>query len=131
MHHEVAIDPEQRLVVRRWIGDLTLERLMGALQDLRDHPDFDAGFDVISDLSEARVADHVLLLSGRVVASGPPDDILTAEHLTAAYGPALLHVEAGRIFIDDPAHAPVPGRHTHRERTIHTEPSPTDRHAEE
>ncbi len=82
------------------------------------------------DLSEARVADHVLLLSGRVVASGPPGDVLAAEHLAAAYGAALLHVEEGTLFVDDPAHQPVDGRHTHRERSIHTEQSPTDLHAD-
>ncbi len=82
------------------------------------------------DLSEARVADHVLLLSGRVVASGPPSDVLAAEHLAAAYGAALLHVEEGTLFVDDPAHQPVDGRHTHRERSIHTEQSPTDLHAD-
>lgn len=80
------------------------------------------------DLTEARVADYVLLLSGRVVACGPPDAVLTAEHLAAAYGPALLHVDEGNIFIDDPAHIPVDGRHVHRERTIHTEGSPSDVH---
>ncbi len=80
------------------------------------------------DLTEARVADHVLLLSGRVVASGRPDEVLTAEHLSAAYGPSLLHVGEGEIFIDDPAHVPAPGRHVHRERTIHPEPSPSDLH---
>ena len=82
------------------------------------------------DLSEARVAGNVLLLSGRVVGSGPPDVVLTAEHLTEAYGPTLLHVEDGRIFVDDPAHVPVPGRHSHRERSIHTEPSRTDLHGD-
>lgn len=82
------------------------------------------------DLSEAAVADHVLLLSRRAVASGTPDEVLTAEHLTAAYGASLQHVGDGRIFIDDPAHQPVPGRHSHRERTIHTEPSPSDLHVE-
>ncbi len=83
------------------------------------------------DLTEARVADHVLLLSGRVVAFGPPDEVLTAEHLTAAYGPSLLHVEEGRIFLDDPAHVPTDPRHVHRERSIHTEGSPTDLHGRE
>lgn len=82
------------------------------------------------DLSEAGIADHVLLLSGRVVAHGAPDVVLTAEHLMEAYGPSLLHVEEGRIFLDDPAHLPVPGRHIHRDRTIHTEPSPGDRHGD-
>lgn len=70
------------------------------------------------DLAEAEVADHVVLLSGRVVASGRADEVLTLENLTAAYGPNLLHVEGERLFIDDPAHRPVPGRHDHRERSV-------------
>jgi manganese transport system ATP-binding protein len=80
------------------------------------------------DLSEARVADHVVLLSGEVTADGTPEEVLTADHIKAAYGPSLLHVDGGRVFIDDPAHQPVPGRHVHGERTIHTESSPTDLH---
>jgi manganese transport system ATP-binding protein len=80
------------------------------------------------DLSEARVADHVLLLSGRVVASGPPDEVLTAKHLAEAYGESLLHLDEGQVFLDDPAHIPVPGRHAYRERSIHTEASRTERH---
>jgi manganese transport system ATP-binding protein len=69
------------------------------------------------DLAEAQVADHVILLSGRVIAAGAPDEVLTVGHLTAAYGPNLLHVEGERLFLDDPAHRPVPGRHVHRERS--------------
>lgn len=80
------------------------------------------------DLAEARVADHVILLAGRVVAEGPPDEVLTGEHLATAYGPSLLHVEAAEILVDDPAHRPVPGRHVHRERTIHVESPEADLH---
>ncbi len=69
------------------------------------------------DLAEAQVANHVLLLSGRVTAWGAPDEVLSVENLTAAYGPNLLHVEDTKMFIDDPAHRPVPGRHVHRERS--------------
>lgn len=82
------------------------------------------------DLSEARTADHVLLLSGRVVASGAPHEVLTEENLVAAYGPSLLHVEKGKVFVDDPAHAPVAGRHSHRDRSIHTESDPSGLHAD-
>jgi manganese transport system ATP-binding protein len=82
------------------------------------------------DLTEARVADHVILLSGRVIAYGPPSTVLIAKHLAAAYGPSLLHVDEGRIFIDDPAHIPVDGRHVHRERSIHTERSPSETHGD-
>jgi manganese transport system ATP-binding protein len=60
------------------------------------------------DLSEASVADHVVLMAGRVVASGPPGEVLVPGHLAAAYGSALLHVEEGRVFFDDPAHKVTP-----------------------
>ncbi len=84
------------------------------------------------DLSEAQVANHVLLLAGRVVASGPPDEVLTRENLVAAYGQSLLHVDdGGQLFLDDPAHTHLPGRHAHRERTIHTESSPEELHGHE
>lgn len=83
------------------------------------------------DLSEAQFADHVLLISGRVVANGKPDQVLTADNLAEAYGPSLLHVgEGGQMFVDDPAHAHLPGRHAHRERSIHTESLPTEYHGE-
>ena len=83
------------------------------------------------DLSEAQFADRVLLLSGRVVASGTPEEVLTAENLLAAYGPSLLHVdEASNVFVDDPGHAHLPGRHAHRERIIHTESNPTQTHGD-
>lgn len=79
------------------------------------------------DLSEARSADYVVLLSGQVVASGTPAEVLTEANLVDAYGPSLLHVERGRVFLDDPAHAPVESRHVH-ERSIHTESDRTDLH---
>jgi iron complex transport system ATP-binding protein len=82
------------------------------------------------DLSEARSSDFVVLLAGVVVASGPPEAVLTEENLLAAYGPSLLHAEEGRIFLDDPAHIPAAGRHSHRERLIHTEPDPTGSHGD-
>ena len=80
------------------------------------------------DMSEAMVADYVVLLSGRVVAAGPPAEILTTENLTAAYGQSLLHVDQGSVFIDDPAHIRMPGRHVHLQRTIHTDANPSDIH---
>lgn len=79
------------------------------------------------DLSEARTADYVVLLAGRVVTWGSPSEVLTEENLVKAYGPALLHVEQGRVFLDDPAHSPAGGRHAH-ERSIHTETDRTDLH---
>jgi ABC-type Mn2+/Zn2+ transport system ATPase subunit len=97
------------------------------------HDEIERGCTVVMtthDLSEARVADNVVLLSGRVVAHGPPTDVLTTEYLKDAYGAALLHVEDGQIFLDDAAHRPVESRHVHRDRVIHTESSPSDLHNE-
>jgi manganese transport system ATP-binding protein len=67
------------------------------------------------DLSEARGADHVILLAGRVVSNGPPDAALSDEHLAAAYGPGLMHSQHAVPLIDDPAHITDP-RHHHRGR---------------
>lgn len=80
------------------------------------------------DLAEARVADHVILLSGRVLAFGPPSEVLTRAHLTEAYGSSLLHLEGEELFLDDPAHRPVPGRHVHQDRSIHVERSSSEVH---
>ena len=98
------------------------------------HDELSRGCTVIlttHDLTEARVADYVLLLSGRVVACGPPSLVLAADNLAAAYGPSLLHVDGDKIFLDDPAHVPVAGRHVHRDRSIHPEASPTAAHPEQ
>lgn len=56
------------------------------------------------DLSEAAETDHVLLLAGRVVASGSADDVLTAANLAEAYGGRLLRLADGIVLIDDPHH---------------------------
>lgn len=38
------------------------------------------------DLGDAERADHVVLLAGCVVASGPPDEVITTDNLRRAYG---------------------------------------------
>jgi manganese transport system ATP-binding protein len=82
------------------------------------HEEADEGRTVVlttHDLAEASVADHVVLLSGRVVASGPPTSVLTHANLSEAYGAALLHAD-GVVFLDDPAHRPADPSHTHTHR---------------
>jgi manganese transport system ATP-binding protein len=69
------------------------------------HAERDAGGSVVlttHDLDEARAADHVLLMSGRVVASGPPRQVLTRRNLEVAYGLGALHPSEG--FLDDHFH---------------------------
>lgn len=69
------------------------------------------------DLEEARAADHVILVAGRVVACGAPGDVLTAANLTAAYGLGALHEGTGIPAITgDDHHHDHPGdshRHAH------------------
>jgi len=56
------------------------------------------------DLAEAAGADNLLLLAGRLVAAGPPAHVLTADHLAAAYGGAVLRLDGGAVMVDDGAH---------------------------
>ncbi len=56
------------------------------------------------DLGDASAADHVLLLAGRVVASGPPAAVLTDEHLAEAYGGHLLRLGGRTLILDDHPH---------------------------
>jgi len=56
------------------------------------------------DLGDAAAADHLLLLAGRVVASGAPSDVLTEANLAAAYGGHLLRVGEGTLILDDHPH---------------------------
>jgi ABC-type Mn2+/Zn2+ transport system ATPase subunit len=56
------------------------------------------------DLGDAAEADHLLLLAGRVVASGPPDDVLTDAHLADAYGGHLLRIGERTLILDDHPH---------------------------
>jgi len=81
------------------------------------HKEVDDGCAVIlttHDLTEASVADHVILVAGRVVATGPPTLVMTPENLAAAYGTSVLHPGEGLTLIDDPAHTPTDTWHSHR-----------------
>ena len=52
------------------------------------------------DLRDADRADHVVLLAGRVVAQGPPGDVLVADNLRDAYGRHLIAIGLG-LALDD------------------------------
>lgn len=67
------------------------------------------------DLAEAGEADHVILMSGRVVIDGPPAVVLSPDRLSAAYGIGIVHLEDGSIALDDAAHV-TRQRHVHFER---------------
>ncbi len=69
------------------------------------------------DLGEAAQADHLLLLAGRVVASGPAPEVLTEARLAEAYGGRLVRLDGGAVLLDDGAH--------HHDRPPAGAPSPT------
>jgi iron complex transport system ATP-binding protein len=139
--HELSGGERQRVFVAQGIAQdhdmLLLDEPLSGLDigsayaiDELIHGQQAAGCTVVMtthDLAEARAADWVILLSGRVVAAGPPDEVLTYEHLREAYGAGLHHTDGGGLFLDDPAHDPVPGRQV-PERTIHAEPPSADEH---
>jgi manganese transport system ATP-binding protein len=65
-------------------------------------------------LDEARHCDQVLLIAGRLIATGPPDQVLTAAELRRAFGPRVLgdhHAHDHRrelLIVDDHAHGAEP-----------------------
>jgi ABC-type Mn2+/Zn2+ transport system ATPase subunit len=56
------------------------------------------------DLGEAARSDHVVLLAGRIVADGPPSDVLTPAHLHDAYAGRLIDLGGHALALDDGSH---------------------------
>lgn len=56
------------------------------------------------DLDDARRCDQVLLLDTTPIALGPPDDVLTAQHLRRAFGGRFIRI-GDELLLDDPHHA--------------------------
>lgn len=56
------------------------------------------------DLEEAARADTVVMLNGRVVAAGPPADVLRAENLRQAYRGRVIEIADGLMTVDDDHH---------------------------
>lgn len=119
--HELSGGQRQRVVIAQGIAQahelLVLDEPLTGL-DLNSAATIDAlihqqradGCSVIlttHDLDEARASDWVLLVSGRVVASGPPEQVCNRHNLEVAYGLGSTHKWEG--FLDDPAH----GEHPH------------------
>lgn len=87
--HEILVLDEPMTVL-----DLTSMRII----DEVIHAEVDEhGHSVIMtthDLDEAAVADHVILMDGKVIAAGTPEEVLTRQNLEAAYGLGSLHEPA-------------------------------------
>lgn len=55
------------------------------------------------DLHTALQGDHVVLLATRIVAAGPPAEVLTEDNLAEAYGGHVHELPGGGRLLDDPA----------------------------
>lgn len=55
------------------------------------------------DVSEAATCDRIMLLAGRVVADGPPGDVLTPENLLETFGMGLARV-GDRLIVTEHLH---------------------------
>ena len=55
------------------------------------------------DLDDARICDQVLLVDRHAIAVGPPDHVLTEDHLLHAFGGRFIKV-GDRLILDDPHH---------------------------
>jgi ABC-type Mn2+/Zn2+ transport system ATPase subunit len=114
--HELSGGQRQRVVIAQGIVQkheiLVLDEPLTGLDlnsaatiDMLIHRKRTDGCSVIlttHDLDEARAADWVVLVSGRVVASGTPAQVCTRRNLEVAYGLGSMHDWDG--FLDDPAH---------------------------
>ncbi len=91
----------------RYVSLIAEERARGAAVVIATH-----------DVRDAARADHVLLLAGRVVAAGPPFEVLRPERLSEAFGITLVAVPHGDHHdLLETGHA-----HGHGERTGHDHP---------
>ena len=55
------------------------------------------------DLDDARICDQVLLVDRHAIAVGPPDEVLTEDHLLHAFGGRFIKI-GDRLILDDPHH---------------------------
>ncbi len=60
------------------------------------------------DIGSASEADLVILVATDVVAVGAPEDALTPEHLSRAFGGHLHVLPDGTLVLDEPAHHGTP-----------------------
>lgn len=84
-----------------------LDAVSHTLIDAAVEAERDAGRTVVTsthDLADARRADLVVLLAGRVVGVGPPDEVLTESGLGDAYGGRLVTMGDNVLLLDDPHH---------------------------
>ena len=96
----LAADP-QFLLLDEPTNHLDLAYALGLIESLRQEARAGLGVvAVLHDLNLAARADAVLLLaSGRVVAHGTPEEVLTPQHLGAVYGVAVAVVRHGDTVV--------------------------------
>ncbi|WP_282699811.1 ABC transporter ATP-binding protein [Streptomyces sp. CC219B] len=92
--------------------------LLDLIRDLADDHGIAVGA-VLHDLDQAAaVADRIVLLhQGRIIAAGLPEDVLTSERLTDAYG---IRIEVGTDPLTDRLRTRAIGRHHTRSERLST-----------
>lgn len=70
------------------------------------HREAETGTVIITthDIAEAEAADQVILMCGKVLACGKPENVLTQKNLETAYGLGQLHEHRHQKIIDDGGH---------------------------
>ncbi len=94
-----GLDPTSITTVRSIIDD---ERARGRAIVVATH-----------DLDDAAKADFVVLIDATVIAAGPPEEVLTPEHLREAYGGRVLELGDDLVVIDDGVHHADHEHHHH------------------
>jgi ABC-type Mn2+/Zn2+ transport system ATPase subunit len=108
--------------------DVTSQRIiLEVIDDERER-----GHTVITtthDIGSAARADLVVLVATDVIAFGPPEEVLTPQHLSRAFGGHLHVLPDGTLVLDDPAHhgaPPAPEASTLDHRHDHRHEHPDD-----
>lgn len=78
--------------------DLVSSKIIDDIIHEKQHEEGSSVILTTHDLGEAAVADHVILMGGKVVASGTPEKVLTQRNLEEAYGLGQLHQTNLPIF---------------------------------
>lgn len=78
------------------------------------------------DLDEAAAADYVILMDGKVIAAGTPEEVLTRENLETAYGLGTLHEPA---HIEGTTVVELPECTAHGDAADIEEPPTTERYS--
>jgi hypothetical protein len=102
---DLIVDAQLRVVHSRYFGDVTLDDVLGQREQMMQHPDFEPGFSLVIDLSEAG---HISLSAADVrrIAKSPTPPGVSSRHIFVApradmYGIARMYQAYGEAVQRD------------------------------